>query len=118
MALSEVDRRSRAPSSAGRSSIACSPSWLPLDRRLRTAETSADRARAGDQDFGYLLRNAVVGDRWARKLHETYEARLDEVEAAALTGAVQAALEANLDQAGRPRVRAGAGHRARFLPTE
>lgn len=55
---------------------------------------------------GLLLRNAQVGDTWARALCETHPG-LDPAEAATIAGAViggvQAALHANLDDQGRPR---------------
>ncbi|HEY2059710.1 MAG TPA: TetR/AcrR family transcriptional regulator [Amycolatopsis sp.] len=87
--------------------LATKDSWsFPLDHPLTAVRTRL-LAEVPVLRAGYLLRNAVVGDRWARKLHETYGPRLDEVEAAALTGAVlgamQAALQANLDESGRPR---------------
>jgi AcrR family transcriptional regulator len=87
--------------------LATKDSWsFPLDHPLTAVRTRL-LAAVPVLRAGYLLRNAVVGDSWARKLHETYGPRLDEVEAAALTGAVlgamQAALQANLDDGGRPR---------------
>jgi AcrR family transcriptional regulator len=98
--------------------LATRDSWsFPLDHPLTAVRTRLP-AEVPVLRAGYLLRNAVVGDRWARKLHETYGPRLDEVEAATLIGAVlgamQAALQANLDGRRPPpssRVRAGAGHR-------
>lgn len=78
--------------------LATADAWsFPLDHPLTEVRTRL-LAAVPALRAGYLLRNAVVGDRWAEKLYETCKPQLDRVEAAALTGAVLGALEAALRQ--------------------
>ncbi|WP_020660588.1 TetR family transcriptional regulator [Amycolatopsis benzoatilytica] len=78
--------------------LATADEWsFPLDHPLTEVRTRL-LAEVPALRAGYLLRNAMVGDRWAELLYEKCAPQLDRVEAAALTGAVFGALEAALRQ--------------------
>ncbi|MFE0024866.1 TetR/AcrR family transcriptional regulator [Amycolatopsis sp. NPDC059021] len=76
--------------------LATAPVWsFPLDDPLTAVRArligSVPALRAG-----FLLRNAVFADGWARMLHKVYPDVLTEALAATLTGAVMGALQSGL----------------------
>jgi AcrR family transcriptional regulator len=74
--------------------LATADAWtFPLDHPL-TAVRARLLSAVPSLRAGYLLRNALVGDRWATHLHESRG--LDLPDAAALTGAVLGALQSAL----------------------
>ncbi|GAA4547186.1 TetR/AcrR family transcriptional regulator [Amycolatopsis samaneae] len=73
--------------------LATAPAWsFPLDDPL-TAVRARLIASVPALRAGFLLRNAVFADSWARALCETYPGVLTEATAATLTGAVMGALQ-------------------------